>query len=71
MKDCIKFEAEGVQPLSKQSASYALKCICFETYLHKKKYIYILIVALEEKSRGRLDTMIHALDGLCTAQELF
>lgn len=41
MKDCIKFEAEGVQPLSKQSASYALKCICFETYLHKKKiYIY-------------------------------
>lgn len=37
----------------------------------QKKKMYILIVALEEKSRGRLDTMIHALDGLCTAQELF
>ena len=35
----------------------------------KKKKKYILIVALE--SRGRLDTMIHVLNGLCTAQELF
>ena len=35
----------------------------------QKKKKYILIVALE--SRGRLDTMIHVLNGLCTAQELF
>lgn len=50
-KDYIKYEVEGVQPLSKQSASYALKCICT-----KKKKVYPDCSARVQRSLRHYDS---------------